>query len=117
MAVKIYSAPTEIKKPIWRNSLSIDVNNANIKAYVNVLRKYLKKQGFKDKHCGTVVQFPVADSHAEFLVVTTIGTVAVIHLDTIGTYSYPSLSNMSKESFMRYLKSNQLDRTKEDLYI
>lgn len=63
---KIYSAPTNIKKPVmdFRN---INGYKADIERYINELKEVLvnRKNG---KNVGEIIRFPVADGYAEYMV-------------------------------------------------
>ena len=76
MAAQIYSAPKEIKQPSYAINYSTNFNGelARIreeeKKYLKDLKDWLAKAGYTGKNSGEVIQFPVADGYAQYMVIS-----------------------------------------------
>jgi len=71
MSAKIYNAPEEIKVP------KLNFENFNRKEheaaeakYVEDLKQHMRERGYNGKNMGEILRFPVADSYAQYMVVS-----------------------------------------------
>ena len=78
MAAKVYSAPKEIKQPNY--SFNNRENwDSEEKQFVADLKTHLEQLGYKGKNFGEIIQFPVADGYAQYLVAS-MKPLALVHL-------------------------------------
>ena len=75
---KIYSAPSEVKQP------SLDFKNIQgyregCEKYKEDLKAFLRSKGYTGKNMGETIQFPVADSYAEYMVAS-MKPLALVHI-------------------------------------
>lgn len=79
MAAKIYSAPVEINLP--ENTFD-NVKDwvKNDDDYIKELRSHLKTLGYIGKNVGEIIQFPVGDGYAQYMVVS-MKPLRLIHLE------------------------------------
>jgi hypothetical protein len=84
MAAKIYSAPESIKPPSF--SLDIEEYQEKCEQYKKDLRKFVldRKTG---KNVGEIVQFPVADGYAEYMIAS-MRPLELIHLETNDAWEF-----------------------------
>ena len=75
---KIFSAPKEVKVPTLDFK---DVKNwkANDEKYIQELKNHIQSLGYTGKNVGEVIQFPVADGYAQYMVAS-MKPLQLIHL-------------------------------------
>lgn len=75
---KIFSAPEEVKAPKLDFN---DVKNwkANDEKYIQELKSHIQSLGYTGKNVGEVIQFPVADGYAQYMVAS-MKPLQLIHL-------------------------------------
>ena len=71
MSAKIYTAPEEIAKPEFDfSNFNAEKHDAKEAKYVEDIKQYLRERGYDGKNMGEILQFPAADSHASYMVVS-----------------------------------------------
>ncbi len=74
----IFNSPDGVKVPEldFRN---IEQYEKDCKTYKTELKAWLNKNGFNGKNVGEIIQFPVADSYAEYMVAS-MKPVKLVHI-------------------------------------
>ncbi len=65
---EIFNIPKEIKVP--SSFRDREVYKKECETFEKELKEYLAKNNFKGKNAGEIIRFPVADSYAEYMVVS-----------------------------------------------
>ena len=73
---KIFSAPKEIKTPAFTGDWRKEEER-----YLNEIKALLKTNGFTGKNAGKIINFPMADSHASYMIAS-MKPLRLIHLET-----------------------------------
>lgn len=69
MAAKIYSGAPHIKLPSFDYVNREKMLQDEVR-YINEVKQYIIESGYKGKNVGEVIQFPVADGYAQYMVVS-----------------------------------------------
>lgn len=86
---KIFSAPEEVKIPKLDFN---DVKNwrANDEKYIQELKNHIQSLGYTGKNVGEVIQFPVADGYAQYMVAS-MKPLQLIHIPLGDAWQYAHL--------------------------
>jgi hypothetical protein len=82
----IYKAPEHIKLPDLDFSAPYGEYAKKEEAYRDELRAWLKKNNFTEKEAGKCITIPMADSHAEYMVIKLKGGVELFHLELMDAW-------------------------------
>lgn len=99
---KIYSPPASIKVP--------EFNWEDIPAYENACKKFIDdlkefcKSRNNAEHVGEVIQFPVADGYAQYMVAS-LSPVELIHLPLMDAWEFQYVERLTKKDIIE--KINQ----------
>lgn len=102
--MKCYAVPDEVKLPrdiITNGRYDHEATVTEELAFFERLREWLRKAGYNGPDSGGIVQFPVADSYASYMVMDGFGAVGLIHLPLGDAYSIP-------DAHMRGLTENEV---------
>ena len=105
MSLKIYSAPKEIKIPQidYMNYNQNDVEQ-NETSYINQLKEYLLQKGYKGKNFGEIINFQVADSYAEYMVLS-MKPLQLMHLPLNDGYHYQYIERLTVNDIQKKIDS------------
>jgi hypothetical protein len=67
MAAKIYSAPEEVKQPNY-DFQNVSSWEEQEETYIKEVKNFLAERGYTGKNAGEIIQFPVADGYAQYMV-------------------------------------------------
>ena len=99
---KVYSPPAEIKVPVF-NWEDIDAYKNECEKFVNALKEFCINRN-NDKHVGEVIQFPVADGYAQYMVAA-LSPIQLIHLPLWDGYQFDYANRLTKRDIIQ--KINQ----------
>ena len=99
---KIYSPPAEIKVPEfnWEDIPAYEEAN---KKFIDDLKEFCKSRN-NAEHVGEVIQFPVADGYAQYMVAA-LSPVELIHLPLWDAWQFDYASRLTKKDIIE--KINQ----------
>jgi hypothetical protein len=99
---KIYSPPAEIKVPEfnWEDIPAYEEAN---KKFIDDLKEFCKSRN-NAEHVGEVIQFPVADGYAQYMVAA-LSPVELIHLPLWDAWQFDYASRLTKSDIVE--KINQ----------
>lgn len=99
---KIYSLPAQFPVPEinWED---IDAYEAANEKFIEDLRAFCKKRN-NAEHIGEVIQFPVADGYAQYMVAA-LSPVELIHLPLWDAWEFDYVSRLTKKDIVE--KINQ----------
>lgn len=107
MAVKIYSAPKGIREP------QIDYVNFTHKQmeqeetrYINEVKQYIINSGYKGKNVGAIIQFPVADGYAQYMVVS-MKPLQLMHLPLGDAWHYQYVNRLTASDIKKQIDSSK----------
>lgn len=90
--VTVYSPPRDIEQPKLDFSSFDDYQKQSVE-YIEKLKQWLYNTGRRGGYTGTVIQFPVADGYAQYMIVS-IKPARVIHLPLLDAYAWPYIERM-----------------------
>jgi len=98
--MKVYSCPKEVpfSEPDYIN-YDRKVEEARIAKHKEDLKAWLISQGYSGTETGEVVQFPVADGYAKYMVGSA-GPFILIHLPYDDAYHYPMADRLTKKDIL-----------------
>lgn len=91
--MKCYAVPEEVTLPkevVTNGRYDHEATVREEEAFYERLREWLRKTGYTGPHSGAIVQFPVADSYASYMVMDGFGAVGLIHLPLADAYRIPA---------------------------
>jgi hypothetical protein len=98
--MKVYSLPAEVPAP------QVDYQNFNLDKMINDERKHrlslqswLFKAGYTGKNTGKLVNFPVADGYAQYMIAEGKST-CLIHLPYGDAYQFQYVSRLTKRDIL-----------------
>ena len=94
---KIYSPPAEIKVPEldWKDIAAYEKANEK---FIEDLRAFCKNSN-NSEHVGEVIQFPVADGYAQYMVAA-LSPVELIHLPLWDAWEFDYVSRLTKKDIV-----------------
>lgn len=101
---KIYSPPASIKVP--------EFNWEDIPAYENACNKFIDdlkefcKSRNNAEHVGEVIQFPVADSYAQYMVAS-LSPVELIHLPLMDAWEFQYVERLTKKDIIEKIEQRK----------
>jgi len=111
MSAQVYSTPEEVKRP------EINFSNFNYKKYeeecnqyLENLKKFLKDRGYQGKNFGEVIKFPVADGHAQYMVMS-MRPLQLIHLDLDDAWDYQNVDLMTAKRVQQMIDRDKAMQT------
>lgn len=95
MALKVFSAPKDIKEPQidYANFSRIQMQQEEHR-YLNEIKQYIIKGGYNGKNVGEVIQFPVADGYAQYMVVS-MRPLQLMHLPLGDAWHYQYIERLT----------------------
>ena len=107
MSEKIYTAPEEIKAP------EFDFENFNAKThqekedkYVEEIKQYLQNLGYNGKNFGEIINFPVADSHASYLIIS-MKPLMLLHLELGDAWTFQYVHLLTAKEVQQKVDQNK----------
>lgn len=103
---KIYSPPAEIKVPVF-NWATID-----IPAYENACNKFIEDlKAFcinrnNAEYVGEVIQFPVADGYAQYMVAA-LSPIELIHLPLMDAWEFQYANRLTKKDIIEKIEQRK----------
>jgi hypothetical protein len=99
---KVYSPPAEIQVPEfnWEDIAAYEAANEK---FIEDLRAFCKNRN-NGEHVGEVIQFPVADGYAQYMVAG-LSPVELIHLPLWDAWNYQYVERLTKKDIVE--KINQ----------
>lgn len=88
----IYSTPEELKVPSWGDMDRKEYIAAEAK-YREDLKKFCKAQS-NSTYAGKIVQFPCADSYAEYMIIT-MKPLALFHVPLGDAWDFPYMERLT----------------------
>lgn len=78
MAATIYSAPKEIQQPTLSihkydgETINEKLNSLRLaeEKYIDEVKSWIKRAGYSGENSGEIIQFPVADGYAQYMVIS-----------------------------------------------
>lgn len=67
MAAQVFSAPEEVKQPNY-DFQNVKAWKEQEETYIKEVKNFLAKKGYTGKNAGEIIQFPVADGYAQYMV-------------------------------------------------
>lgn len=97
---EIFSTPEHIEVPKidFANFDQVEHKKKEDK-FIEEIRSSLKKANPDDEHCGKIIQFPVADSYAMYMVFT-VNPVQLIHLPLGDAWDFQYAENLTSQNVM-----------------
>jgi hypothetical protein len=92
---KIYSVPKEVNVPSF-NWDNIPQYEKDCDKFKEDLKTFLNKNGYNEKCTGTIIKFPFADGHAEYMVMS-LKPVQLIHIPLWDAWEYPHIERLTKK--------------------
>jgi hypothetical protein len=110
---KVYCPPDEIKVPEF-NWEDIPAYEAANKKFIEDLKQWCvnraAKAGVTDENLGVVIQFPVADSYAQYMVAA-LSPVELIHIPLWDAWEYQYVERLSKKDIVEKINQRKaMDR-------
>lgn len=103
----IYNAPEQFKKPDITNYRdNFGEYRAACHKYIEDIKAWAKQQNPNDEWAGRIALFPVADGHAQYIVVS-LRPVILIHDDTGDAYQYPYAHRLSAQDIKDNIIMNE----------
>jgi hypothetical protein len=101
---KIYSPPAEIPVPVldWED---IDAYEKANEKFIEDLRAFCKKRN-NAEHVGEVIQFPVADGYAQYMVAA-LSPVELIHLPLWDAWEFDYVSRLTKKDIVEKIEQRK----------
>jgi hypothetical protein len=94
MAAKVFTAPKEVKVPEFSFE-TLDTYEEECENYIENLKAFLKERGWK--HSGQVIQFPVADGYAKYMVMS-MNPLQLIHLELGDAWHFQHINLMTAQA-------------------
>ena len=101
---KIYSPPASIKVPEF-NWKDIPAYEAANKKLIEDLKEFCKTRN-NAEHVGEVIQFPVADSYAQYMVAS-LSPVELIHLPLWDAWEFQYASRLTKKDIIEKIEQRK----------
>ena len=83
---KLYSVPSEIRKPKVDFS-DFKAYERDCERYENEIRAFIKQSGYNGKNAGEIIRFQVADGYAQYMVLS-MRPASLIHIDTMDAWHF-----------------------------
>ena len=108
MRAKIYNAPNDVGTPpnIFDHLEHRDKFDKLDKAWHEKLKQWCIKRN-PTKYVGEIIRFPVADGQAEYMVASLIGSVELIHLETMDAYQSGTVHLMHGGDIIRKINADK----------
>jgi len=104
MKTEIYGIPEEIKVPeINFMNFNLKQYNEDVEKFKKELIQFLNEQGYYSKYTGEIVQFPVADSYAEYMVAS-LHPLRLIHLPLGDAWEYEYIQRLTKADILQKIE-------------
>ena len=113
---EIFNAPKGIKVPSLSGITSKNVNEkfkeleTDTEKYKKDLKQYLQDNGYNGKNVGEVLNFPVADGHAQYMVLS-MQPLRLVHLELGDAWSFQYANLLTAEEVQQ--KIDQQNNMKE----
>lgn len=102
--VQVFSAPKDIEIPTFDFN---DVEQSKLKEeeFINNLVDYCKRNN-SSEHAGKIIQFPVADSYAQYMIFS-IEPTWLIHLPIGDGWQFDYIERLTKEDILDKIKNQE----------
>ncbi len=101
--MKVYRVPDELPAPKLEFPFDTEKHLASEEAHKAALKAWLIKSGYKGKHTGEVVRFPVADGYAQYMLADGKKSF-LIHLPYCDAYDYRDVQYLPKAEILRRIE-------------
>lgn len=101
---KVYSPPSEIKVPDF-NWEDIPAYEAANKKFIEDLKAFCLNRN-NAEHVGEVIQFPVADSYAQYMVAA-LSPVELIHIPLWDAWEYQYVERLTKKDIIEKIRQTK----------
>lgn len=101
---KVYSPPAEIKVPEFNWEDIAAYEKANEK-FIEDLRAFCKNRN-NAEHVGEVIQFPVADGYAQYMVAA-LSPIELIHLPLWDAWQFDYVSRLTKKDIVEKIEQRK----------
>lgn len=102
---KIYSAPKHIKRPDYLHCKGNEWQKED-ERYIKQLKEFLKANGYTGKNVGEIVDFPMADSYASYMVIS-MKPLELFHLETGDAWDFPYTHLMTAKEIQQRIDLRQ----------
>jgi hypothetical protein len=104
---KIYSLPKEFEKkiPVFDFAKPYKEHENREKEFLKELKDFLIKQNPNEKHVGEIIDFPVADGKAMYMVIS-LKPVELLYLPLGDAWQYQYVHKMNKKDIIDILNRN-----------
>lgn len=104
---KIFGVPKEIKIPKLKfSNFNLKDYNDSLNNFVTELQNHIKKMGYVEVHSGETIRFPIADGHAEYMVLST-KPVMLIHLPIGDAWEFEYANRLTKSDIVKKIKQQK----------
>jgi len=106
--LKVWLAPKNIKVPqikFKKGQFDRDGYKKAEKVYYKAVEDYCKREG-SGKYKGKIVRFPVADSYAEYMVLST-RPCELVHLEIGDAWEYRYIDKLSAKDIIKEIESEE----------
>jgi hypothetical protein len=104
MPLKVYNPPESIKQPEYGGDF--DAYMAAEAAYIEELRAFCKKRKPRGQLVGEIVQFPVADGYAQYMVAS-IRPCELVHIPTGDAWEYAHIERLTAADIRANVESSR----------
>jgi hypothetical protein len=104
----IYSAPEEIKEPKidFSGGFNRKEHLAKEAKYIDDIKAFLAKNGYKGKNMGKVIRFPVADGYAQYMVIS-MRPLMLMHLPLGDAYNFQYAHLLTEKEVNQKVKQQE----------
>ena len=103
---KIFSAPNSIPLPQWSIKKTHQENMSEEKAYLDQLKDMLTKRKPTQKLVGEIIQFPTADSYAQYMVAS-MTPLELVHIPLGDAWDFQYAHRLTKKDVEEKIKNQK----------
>lgn len=102
----IYQAPEQFKRPVYDSTKPYGDYRAACHKYIEDIKAWAKQKNPNDEWAGKIALFPVADGHAQYIVLS-LKPLTLIHDDTGDAYEFPYAERLTVRDIKENIKMNE----------
>ena len=105
---KVFETPDEIEVPKMDfSNFNRDEYEKDVERFFAELRSWISEQGYNDKESGKIISFPIADGHAQYMVIKTKGTPELFYLALDDCWSFPYIQDITSKTIKEKIKQDE----------